>query len=216
MATRAATRGRTLVVAAWDPELRWLRRALDRSPVLARRLVTRAVGVGLIEAAIGTARAIGEIRPARLIFVGTAGRYPRTTPSLATGQAALAGRVQLASGEVLREEAYFPRPLPTAIDTDEGLRRAIAAAALLPVADVACPLAITSSRASARRLAGGSQCSLENLEVFAVARAAAPLPFAAVLGISNEVGPQAHAEWKTFAATASRAACQAILAWIRA
>jgi len=56
-------------------------------------------------------------------------------------------------------------------------------------------------------------CDVENLEAFAVARAAAAagLPFAAILGISNNVGPSAHAAWKRNATGAAAAACHAAL-----
>jgi hypothetical protein len=47
-----------LVVAAWEPELRALRRALAERPSLRRRVAARPVGVGLVEAALGTARAL--------------------------------------------------------------------------------------------------------------------------------------------------------------
>jgi nucleoside phosphorylase len=82
--------------------------------------------------------------------------------------------------------------------------------------NVACTLAITAASKTAARLTGKSGVALENLEAFAVARAAAAarLPFAAILGVSNRVGPQAPAEWKTHAAAAARSACTAVLAWL--
>jgi hypothetical protein len=42
------------------------------------------------------------------------------------------------------------------------------------------------------------------------AAAAAGLPFAAVLGVANRVGPQGHEEWQRHHRAASRAACQLI------
>jgi futalosine hydrolase len=81
------------------------------------------------------------------------------------------------------------------------------------MADVACPLAITSGSATVGRRARTPACDVENLEAFAVARAAARagLPFAAILGISNAVDPSAHAAWKRNAARAAAAACRAAL-----
>jgi nucleoside phosphorylase len=80
------------------------------------------------------------------------------------------------------------------------------------LADVACPLAISA------RPTRTSNCDVENLEAFAVARAAATagIPFIAILGISNTVGPMAHAEWKRNAARAAAAACGAALDVINA
>jgi purine-nucleoside phosphorylase len=79
---------------------------------------------------------------------------------------------------------------------------------------VACPLAITTSPALARKIAGRTGADLENLEAFAVARVAdaAGVPFACVLGISNRVGPKAHLEWRANAPRAAAAACRAALA----
>jgi hypothetical protein len=202
-----------LVVAAWEPELRALRRALAEGPALRRRVSARPVGVGLVEAALGTARALDEERPEGLIFVGTAGAYPGRTPAL--GQAAVVRRMALLSGSSLRGDAYFPGPLPLVAQTSGALRQGLARAAGLPTLDLACPLAITLSRAAARRAALATGCALENLEAFAVARAAAAaeVPFAAVVGVSNLVGPRAHLEWKAWAERAAAAACAAVLDW---
>jgi nucleoside phosphorylase len=202
---------RFLVVAAWEPELQSLRRALADRPSLRRRLVARPVGVGLVEAGIGTAHALNEERPAGLIFVGTAGVYPGV--SAAPGSAVVVRRLALLSSASLRGEGYFPAPLPVAAETSAALRRTLARAAALPSLDLACPLAITRSSVAARRAARQTGCALENLEAFAVARAAegAGVPFAAVVGISNVVGPRAHLEWKAWAERASAAACAAVL-----
>jgi nucleoside phosphorylase len=148
------------------------------------------------------------VKPRAVIFVGTAGVFGRA-PALPLGGAVTARQIQLVSSAVLRGQAFFPAPLPTTIHTDPRLRRALR----LNLADVACPLAITRTPAAARRLAT-TGCQLETLEAFAVARAAAPLPFAAVLGLSNQVGPAGHAQWRTHAAAASAAACAAVLAWL--
>jgi nucleoside phosphorylase len=61
-----------------------------------------------------------------------------------------------------------------------------------------------------------SRCALENLEAFALARAAASLriPFAVVLGITNTVGPPGHREWQQNAVAAAGAACRAVLAFL--
>jgi purine-nucleoside phosphorylase len=77
-------------------------------------------------------------------------------------------------------------------------------------------VAITKAPGLARKL-GATGAALENLEVFSVARAAhaAGLPFAAVLGISNVVGPNAHAEWRANHLAASRAACHVVWSTLR-
>jgi nucleoside phosphorylase len=200
-----------LVLAAWPPELAELHRLLKREP-LGKRVVARAAGVGLIEAAIGATAAIAEVKPEAVIFVGTAGLYPNRRPDFALAGVAAARRLVLSADGVTTGDAYLPPALPAAQETTLALRRIAAATGLL-MADVACPLAITSRPAPAGRRAHTPTSDLENLEAFAVARAAAlaGLPFAAILGISNIVGPSAHAEWKRNATRAAAAACRAAL-----
>jgi nucleoside phosphorylase len=204
------------VVSAWEPELRRLRVALTERAGVAGRVTARPVGIGLVEAAIGAARAISEVRPGVVIFVGTAGVYPAARGAPAVGAAALAARIQLLSSAAVRGQAYFPPVLPTRVDTDPALRAQLVAATALPEADLACPLGITQTAATAARTAAATRCALENLEAFAVGRAAARADtrFAAVLGVSNVVGPTAHEEWKTHAEAAAAAACDAVIRWL--
>lgn len=207
----AIAKARTLVLSAWDPEVAPLARLLRAHPSDGKGVALAAVGVGLVDAAVGAARAIAAAKPSRVIFVGTAGVYPAAARALPIGSAALAGEVRLVSTATLRGDAYAPAPLVSTTSTAEALRERLARAASLPVATVACPVAITKTTALARKL-GATGATLENLEVFAVARAAdaAGLPFAAVLGISNVVGPNAHAEWRAHHQAASRAACHVV------
>jgi purine-nucleoside phosphorylase len=196
-----------LVVAAWEPELRALRGA---------RLERAVVGVGAIEAAAGTARLLERQRPELLILIGTAGVYPGGGDDVAIENACVAGRISLVSHAVTRGVAYLPAPLPVAVAGPSAPGRQIARTGGVPVVDVACPVAITRSRAAARALARTSGASLENLEAFAVARAAAAarVPFAAVLGVANQVGPRAHLQWRAHAAAAAAAACTCVRAFV--
>jgi nucleoside phosphorylase len=205
---------RILVLSGWEPELAALRAGMDAS--LKRRVVALPAGVGLVDAGIGAARAIAEVEPETVLFVGTAGIYPPGREDLVVGRAVLARQLKLVSTAALRDEGYFPRVLPVSVESDAPLRRTIARASKLPVADVACPVAITSARPVARRIATDTGCAVENLEAFAVARAAEGRSFAAILGLSNAVGPTAHDEWRAFAPRASAAACEAVLTWLRA
>ena len=203
--------GRWLVLAAWPPELAELRRLLKRRPI-GKRVIARAAGVGLVEAAVGATAAIAEMKPEAVIFVGTAGLYPNRRPDLALTGVAAARRLVLSADGVTTGNAYLPPAMPAAQETTLALRRIAAATGLL-MADVACPLAITSQPTVVRRRGRAPACDLENLEAFAIARATAVagLPFAAILGISNIVGPSAHAEWKRNATRAAAAACRAAL-----
>jgi purine-nucleoside phosphorylase len=210
------------VVSAFAPELAALRRALRRLPApAAAPVVSAPVGIGAVEAAIGAARALARIRPRAVLFVGTAGRY-RLAP-LATGEVAVARRLVLASTAAIRGDGYLPARLLAAARTDGRLGRALmraAAAAGVRAArvDAATPLGITRDRTLAARLHRATGAAVENLEVFAVARAAAAagVPFGAALGISNRVGPGAHAEWREHQHAAAAAACAVVERYLRA
>ena len=212
-----------LVLAAYAPELAPLGHAL---PARARTVTTALVGIGAVEAAAGAAQAIAAARPSAIILVGTAGLYrvrgkepsSRTQPRPGIGTAVVARRVMLASLAVARELAYLPAPMlrTSVVRTDAQLRGALVRGAALAQHDVACPLGITRSAAAAASLSSTTGATLENLEAFAVARAAAraQIPFAAVLGIANHVGPRAHLEWRANAERAVEAACAALVRWL--
>jgi nucleoside phosphorylase len=205
---------RTLVLSAWEPEVAPLRRLLGKST---RGISMDPVGVGTVDAGIGAAAAIAKTKPARVIFVGTAGVYPGAAKAMPVGAAVIAGELRLVSTASLRGEAYHPAPLVADAATTPALRARLAQAGAPAIATVACPLAITQSATLAKRIAA-TGAALENLEAFAVARAAAAagLPFAAVLGVSNVVGPRAHTEWRANHLAASRAACHVVWTWLRA
>jgi nucleoside phosphorylase len=208
---------RTLVLSAWEPEVAPLRRLLRAAKPARSDVALAAVGVGTVDAAVGAATAIARANPRRVIFVGTAGVYPSAARVHAIGTAALAGELRLVSTATLRGDAYHPAPLVATATTNAPLRAALARGDGVPTATVACPLAITQTAALARRIAA-TGAALETLEAFAVARAAAAagLPFAAVLGVSNVVGPRAHAEWRANHLAASRGACHVVWSLLRA
>ncbi|HVY38677.1 MAG TPA: phosphorylase [Polyangia bacterium] len=210
----SALTGRTLVVSAFEPEIAPLRRLVRG--LAGVRLAP--VGVGAVDAAAGAARAILQHRPRRVLFVGTAGVYPSAPgrDDLPIGGAAVAGAIVCVSTAALRGDGYLPEPQ---VVRAEGTPRlsALLSSSAGPGPAVACPLAITRSAALARRIATATGASLENLEVFAVARAAAAagVDFAAVLGVANRVGPLAHDEWRAHHRRASRAAATLVARWLR-
>ena len=199
----------TLVVSAFEPEIAPLRRLVRGL----RGVVLEPVGIGAIDAAVGAAGAIVRARPARVIFVGTAGIYGRETEARAAiGTAVVAGEIFCMSTAALKGEAYLPGPMVVQVATSRALRTALAGGRAGRSRDVAAPLAITRSATLGRRIAEATGATLENLEAFAVARAAAAagVPFAAVLGVANGVGPKGHEEWQRHHRAASRAACELI------
>ena len=211
-----------LILSAWEPEIASLRAQLARSAAraISRWTTCGAVGVGGIDAGIGAARAIAEVEPARVVFVGTAGCYAARAGALSIGAVALPEELVLCSTAALRGDGYLPAPLvqraPVSGALLADLRRASPEAVAGDAA--ATPLAITRTVGLARRIARGTGATVENLESFAVARAAAhaDIPMAAVLGIANHVGPRAHAEWRRNHVAASKAACAVVWAWLSA
>jgi purine-nucleoside phosphorylase len=154
-----------------------------------------SVGVGVVPAGIATARLLASQRPEAVALVGTAGAYAGGPP---IGGVIAARRVGLVSGTATLGHGYVPLP-PAPVSADGALNRALA----LPEFDVACLVAITTDPALATLI--GADWQVEHMEAYGVAAAcaAAGVAFAAVLGITNVVGPAAHAEW-----LANREACQ--------
>ena len=77
-------------------------------------------------------------------------------------------------------------------------------------------VAITRSTSRAEAFRDFTGCAVEHLEAHAFLRAAelAGVPAACVLGVSNEVGPRAHEEWKRHGAEASAAAVAVLLRFL--
>ncbi|MES2638990.1 MAG: hypothetical protein V4850_05890 [Myxococcota bacterium] len=154
-----------------------------------------SLGVGMLPAGITTARLLATEHPDAVVFVGTAGAY---AGGPAIGSVVTARSVGLVSGSATLGLGYVPLA-PAPLLSDAALLRALD----LPLVDVACLVAITTDPALAARI--GISWQVEHMEAYGVAAAcaAAGVAFAAVFGITNVVGPSAHAEWR-----ANREACQ--------
>jgi len=153
------------------------------------------LGVGPIIAAASAGALVAVQRPSRVILVGTAGAYEGGP---AVGQVVVSGRLGWSDGVAVMGLGYVPRPpAPLVGDADMASRSG------LRVWDVLTTGAITTDAALCARLGQGFH--VEHMEAFGVARACADhgVPFVAVLGITNRVGPDAHAEWLR-----NRVACQ--------
>ena len=212
--TAAMNDGPWLVLAAWPPELAHFRASLPDLPKGLRQRVTLAcVGVGMVEAAIATVRLIQKHQPSAVLLVGTAGVYPGRAIALGLDSAAIVQRIRLVPQILPGKHAFLPRIVPTTAQATPALTRALRKSTGLPCVDVATPLGITATTAAALSAAKLSGCAMENLEAFAVARAAkaAKVPFAAILGIANRVGPRGHREWEQHAKSAAESACRAVL-----
>lgn len=160
------------------------------------------VGVGPIVAAVRAATLLERKRPEAVVMIGTGGAYPGGP---AIGRAVKSSRIGWSYGIAAMGLGYVPRA-PAPVDADPDLLAALdlEAHAVLTVG------AITTDPTLALRLSDG--WTVEHLEAFSVALACreASVPFVAVLGISNDVGPDAHVQWLTHRDAAQAAARAAI------
>jgi nucleoside phosphorylase len=170
-----------LVVAATERELA----GADGAPTL-------ACGIGPVEAASATARALGAQRPDALLHVGIAGARGVPAPELVIGC------------EAVYEDAGEGRLVPARTLPDARLvaaaRRALPGARVLPIGTSA-------------RVAGTSACEVEAMEGFAVLRAAelAGVPAVEVRAVSNEIDEEDRALWRFDDALAALAAAVPLL-----
>jgi futalosine hydrolase len=197
-----------LVLAAFPPELSGLDLAAK-----APRFAMRVVGVGMVAAAVGAARAVAEVRPRAVILTGTCGAYPAA--ALHVNDVVVARSVLLVEPAVEEGRAAFPGVMARSIDTDERLRAALVSSGA-PVADVATTLGITTDDGLAETLARLTGATVEHLEAYGVALACAQhdTPFVAALGVANLVGSAGRAGWLAGHEAASRSVNQLIAEWL--
>ncbi len=183
----------SLLLAAFPPELAGLAAAPPAG------WVARTAGIGAIAAAVTTARLVAELRPDRVLFVGTCGAYDER---LAIGAHVSAAEAVAVSSEELDGRAYRPELERTCWPATWALP--------FPAFPVAVPPAITVGVESALRLA--ARAPVEHLELTGVFAAchAAGVPVAGALAVANRVGPAAHAEWRANHARVSLALLEAL------
>jgi futalosine hydrolase len=160
-----------LLLAAFEPELEAF--AEGAMPMA-------TVGVGLVEAALGTTVALARFEPPRVCLVGTVGAYPGS--GLRPGDLVAAGTVSLGV-----DGAEIPMVMPRCLSAEPFVG--------FSPSRVATTLGITVCALAAERL--GLQFDVEHMEAFAVARACQVrgVRFSAVFVVANHVGPEGRSEW---------------------
>jgi nucleoside phosphorylase len=168
----------SLLLAAFEPELA----RLGKNPPKGWRVAL--TGVGGIAAAAATARLLMEIRPARVLFVGTCGTYGN---GLNIGDCIAVSEAIAVSVPELQDRAFRPRLETTIWRPTWDLP--------LPKFKVAATPAITSNAEDAKLLA--KIADAEHLEATSVLAAChvANVPAAAALIVANRVEPSGHTEW---------------------
>jgi futalosine hydrolase len=154
-----------LVVAATEREVAWI----DGADVL-------VCGIGPVEAAVRTARAIADLRPDAVLHIGLAGARTLEPPALVLGS------------EAVYEDARGPLLL-SRIEPDaellERIRRGLPEAHVLPIGTSAY-------------VGGTSACEVEAMEGFAVLRACAlaGVPAVELRAVSNAIDEPDRAKWR--------------------
>lgn len=158
-----------LVVAATERELAFVHGA-----------DTFCCGIGPVEAALQTARALAERRPDAILHIGIAGARGIAPPALVLGSEAVYCDVIDVSNTMPRVERVEP---------DAGL---------LARARVALPDALVRPIATCGRVGAAADFEVEAMEGFAVLRACelARVPALEVRAISNAPGEADRGAWK--------------------
>ncbi len=207
-----------LIVAAFAPELAALRDLTGEAAgneVGGLRIVAKPVGIGLVAAATGTTSRVETYRPRAVVLVGTCGAYPSS--GLQINDVVVVRKVSLVEPSVEQGLAAFPEPMSVEIETHAAMRAALSAGGA-PSGDVANTLGVTTDDGLAGQLARSSGADVEHLEAYAVgaACAAVNVPFAAVLGVANDVGSRGREQWRAGHVLAGRAVARLVSHWLHA
>ncbi len=177
-------------------------------------VAARVVGIGLPMAAAGAAMRLAENAPALVVLVGTCGVYRGT--DLSIGDVVVPSRLRLTAPCVVDGIAQFPGPMSVSLDADPPTVAALLRAGGKP-GDLATTPGITVDDAAALRVARTTGARVEHLEAHGVATACAArgVPFAAALGIANDVGSGAREQWRTHHRAAAAAAIAVVTRWLQ-
>jgi nucleoside phosphorylase len=173
-----------LVVAATERELAFVEGA-----------ETLCCGVGPVESALQTARALAVRRPDAVLHIGIAGAHEIEPPALVLGS------------ESVYEDVIDPAFTLTRVE------RVDPDASLLAAARAALPQALVVPIATCGRVGGGIGCDVEAMEGFGVLRAAAlaGVPAVELRAVSNHTGEQDRGKWRIEDALAALADATATL-----
>jgi nucleoside phosphorylase len=154
--------------------------ATERELAGADGAATAICGIGPVEAALATARAIDEVGPDALLHVGIAGAATLDPPAVVLGSEAV-------YCDIVDPLARIPR-----------VERVEPDRALLATARAALPDAVALPIGTSARVGGGRRVDVEAMEGFAVLRAAqvAGVPALELRAISNRVDEVDRSLWR--------------------
>lgn len=193
------------VVSAWKPEIEFLlqQKTFEWTAVNSRTwkgrtpagemLIASTLGVGYLEAGIRTVQLLHQYEGiSHVLFTGTAGLYPGNS-RLNIGDLVSCESVILADPGVAEGHSTFAEPLKK-----DFLHASQQPLPELLTAKVATLIALTLAESLTAKLSLYHGCELEHMELYgmALACAQANIPWNAVLGITNAVGPEGSLLWK--------------------
>jgi futalosine hydrolase len=154
--------------------------ATERELAFGDGLETLCCGIGPVEAALQTSRALERIRPEAVLHIGIAGARSVEPPALVIGS-----------------ESVYCDTLDPGF-TLERVERIRPDAGLLAAARAALPDALVLPIATSGRVGGGTECDVEAMEGFGVLRAAAlaGIPAIELRAVSNAVGEPDRTKWR--------------------
>ena len=154
--------------------------ATDRELAFVRDVDTFCCGIGPVEAALRTARALAEQQPEAVLHIGIAGARDVAPPALVLGTESVYCDVIDSSSTLPRVERIEPDAALLA-----RVREALPEALLLPIA-------------TSGRVGGGTACDVEAMEGFGVLRACtlAGVPGVELRAISNAPDEADRDAWR--------------------
>ncbi len=175
-----------LICAAFPPEIR------DIEGRVTGDVVTATLGVGLVSASSRISQLLERHGISRILFTGTCGILGPSPVSI--GDVVRAKTIYSGDGETFNGANHIPDAMPTTVAPTQFLTPQ----KFIQECDVLSPLSITLSKDGMDALRSRFPDGIaENLECFAVAWNAHQrrIPFEAILGVSNRIGPEGHTEW---------------------
>lgn len=194
-----------LILAAVDLELAPLRESLKnlRPDLLP---CCQAAGIGLAQAAANAMRFTLELKPERVLFIGSAGSFSTSLPLLTCVQAK---SVELKSLALINGHSRLPGPAIKKYSAEKNF--------FLPQIEqvpMFSTLGISDNRDYAEQLYGAEQgLPCENLELFGVAAAAAEagIPWNALAVITNYLKQDAGEAWQKNKLSAAQLTAEAVI-----
>jgi nucleoside phosphorylase len=153
--------------------------ATDRELASVRGVDTWSCGIGPVEAALQTARALAELEPDAVLHIGIAGARGIAAPALVLGSESVYCDVVDPSSLLKRIERIQPDP-----ELFARVHHALPEAYVLPIA-------------TAGKVGAGSECEVEAMEGFGVLRACAlaGIPAVELRAVSNAPDEADRGAW---------------------